>query len=88
MKRPKLSQELLTLAVLTVITVFTWIGLEVFRTLSHADPVKIPQDQLEPLEPNLDLKVIENLSQKETVAIEELNLTSPPLTATINEGLR
>lgn len=88
MKRPKLSRELLTLAILTVMTVFTWMSFEIYRTLSYPAPLKIPQEQLEPLEPKLNLKVIEDLTKKETVSLEELNLTPPPSVATMNEGLR
>lgn len=76
MKKAKFSRDWLILAILTVLTVFTWIGFDVYWALTRPTPPKVPADQLLPLDPKLEIKVLENLSQKEIIGKEELVL--PP----------
>lgn len=77
MKHQKLSRELLLLTILTVISVFTWISLDVYRALTHPPAPKVSAAQLAPLNPKLDTKVLEDLSQKANFNKEEFSFPLP-----------
>jgi len=68
----KISREVLFLAIFTTITVFTWIGLEVYQTISERKELKVLESQLKPLNPTLDTKVIENLKKRKVYSFEEV----------------
>ena len=74
MKKSKIPREIFFLAVFTAITVFTWIGLEVYQTLSKKKTPKIIQSQLKPLDPNLDTEVIEGLKKRKLFGFQEVEI--------------
>lgn len=74
MKETRISREILLLAIFTTITVFTWIGLDVYRAFSKKETPEIIQSQLEPLDPNLDKQVIEDLKKRKLFGFEEVEL--------------
>lgn len=45
-------------------TVATWLAFDAFRAWKKQDIPQILQEQIEPLNPQLDLKVLENLSTR------------------------
>ncbi|MDO8551532.1 MAG: hypothetical protein Q7S03_02530 [bacterium] len=73
MKTQRVSSQFLALAVLTFLTVFTWIGFDVYRTLKKPLELQVPKDQLSPLDPTLKTIVIDNLSKREVVDPSEYN---------------
>ena len=80
MKRPKISRDLFFLSILTVITTLTWIILDTYRAFSKIEIPKVLQEQIEPLNPELESKVFEDLSKR--LLIEEGVLVLPTITPT------
>lgn len=62
MKKAVLARDLFLVAILTVMTVFLWIGLDTYRALNKKEVPKILQKQIEPLNPELDQQTLKNLS--------------------------
>jgi len=79
MKEFRLGKEALILAIMTLITAMTWVGLEVYRVSIKTTIPKITQEQMRSLDPSLDTKVIEDLKADLSFSDEELNLSSLPL---------
>lgn len=90
MKPEKLSRDLLVLAILTVITTFTWISLDLYRVLTRPQAPQVPSSHLEPLNPKLETKIIDSLSQKPAFQKEEFIpiqiLPTPGETETTESG--
>lgn len=72
MKKKKLDKNLMVLSLLSVITIFSWISLEVYHTLERPQPPSVPKEQLEPLDPKLTTEVVENLKQREIFSREDV----------------
>ena len=64
MKKPK-QPSYMTLAILTVITVFFWIIFSVLRLLQKPVETKVPSEILEPISPTLDLETLDSLRSSE-----------------------
>jgi hypothetical protein len=62
MKKRRLSKDILILAILSLITVLTWIGLDLHRILFKEEELYVPPQQLEPLNPEIDQEIINQLS--------------------------
>ncbi|PIS09307.1 hypothetical protein COT75_02260 [Candidatus Beckwithbacteria bacterium CG10_big_fil_rev_8_21_14_0_10_34_10] len=70
------GKGLLNLVVLTTLAFLTWVGFDIYRSSKKSS---IPADikkQIEPLDPNFDLKTLESL--KERKQIKEKDLQSVP----------
>jgi len=80
MKRPKISRDLFFLSILTVITTLTWISLDTYRAFTKAEVPKVLQEQISPLNPELESKVFEDLSKR--LKIKEGVLVLPTITPT------
>lgn len=74
MKKTRIPREILLLAIFTAITVFTWIGLDVYRAFSKKETLKIIESQLKPLDPNLDSQVIEDLKKRKLFRPQEVEV--------------
>ncbi len=61
-----------TLAILTTFTLIVWIAVESYLRLNAKDLSSIPQNVLEPLNPNLDTKILDQISKKLYFNEEEL----------------
>ncbi len=79
MKEFKLGKDALILAIMTLITAMTWVGLEVYRVSVKTTIPKITQEQMQSLNPSLDVKAIEDLKTNLSFSDEELNSSSLPL---------
>jgi hypothetical protein len=75
MKRSYFSRNLLIILILTAITVFVWIGIETYQILTRQEFPKVVQKQLEPLDPAIDTKTIEDLSNKKNYLKEDLGMS-------------
>jgi len=73
MKGLKLGKDVLIMSIMTLITVFTWTGFEVYRTYSRTTITKVTQEQMSSLNPVLKTEVIETLKANLTFPEEELN---------------
>ena len=72
-KKQTLNQDILTLSILTLFTVLTWIALDVFRAWRKTTIPKVLEEQLKPLNPNFDTETLEGLKQKLSISEKELN---------------
>ncbi len=79
MKEFKLGKDALILAIMTLITAMTWVGLEVYRVSVKTTIPKITQEQMQSLNQSLDVKAIEDLKTNLSFSDEELNSSSLPL---------
>lgn len=79
MKEFRLGKDALILAIMTLITAMTWVGLEVYRVSIKTTIPKITQEQMQSMDSSLDTKVIEDLKADLSFSDEELNLSSLPL---------
>lgn len=87
MKRSYFSRNLLVILILTAITIFVWIGIETYQILTRKEYPAVVKEQLEPLDPAIDKKIIEDLSNKknylkEDLGISELETPIPSLSVT------
>jgi len=69
----KLGKDALIFSVLTLITVLTWIGFEVYRTATKTTIPEVTQRQMAPLEPKIKKETINQLRENLWFAEEELN---------------
>lgn len=53
-----------TTAVLTLITIFFWAGFEIFRSLTVKPSPVVAQEIVSPLDPTLDTKTLDSISQR------------------------
>lgn len=63
MKRSKLP-SLVAVLILTLITAVMWVGLSVYRALSLKPAESVPQEILQPLDPNLDSDTLGKIQSK------------------------
>lgn len=64
MKKQSVSKDFLFLSVLTVITVAVWIAIDVYYALNKSEVSKIHQKQIEPLNPEIDISVLDKLEKQ------------------------
>lgn len=78
MKKLQLGKDALTLAILTLITVLTWIGFDLYRTLTKTEIPRVLQQQIAPLNPKVEVTTLEGLQQRTSFTQEELNQVTVP----------
>ncbi|OGV93823.1 hypothetical protein A3B57_01455 [Microgenomates group bacterium RIFCSPLOWO2_01_FULL_47_10] len=76
----KLKFELLRFGVLLLVVALFWIGIELFSTYTTSVEPVAYQKYLEPLNPTLDLDMLENLAAR-TVPIDEFTPVAAPTTS-------
>lgn len=64
MKQKNKLPGLVTIAILTVITVIFWTGLEVFRELTVKPEPTVAAEILAPLNPNLDVDSLNKIQKR------------------------
>ncbi len=57
----KFGRRALFFSILTLITILTWIGFEVYRTAIKTTIPKVAQEQMKSLNPKINLETIESL---------------------------
>jgi hypothetical protein len=67
-----LNQDLLNLLIITTVTVFIWIGFDVYRALHQASKISVPKDKLTPLEQNFNKDVLESLKKRKYIDKKDL----------------
>lgn len=66
-----LNRDLLKLAILTLITVMTWAGFDIYRAFHQVEIPQVLKRQIQPLNPQLDKKILEDLQEREFITREE-----------------
>lgn len=74
MKKPKLGKDALTLSIMTLITVLTWIGFAIYRTTIRSTITQATQEQMKPLDPKINKQTLESLKNNRSFSQEELDL--------------
>lgn len=72
------KKEFLLLSIMTFITVVLWTGFEVYHTHQASTVPNLLLEQIEPLDPQLETKIIEKLKDRLT----EENLSIAPVSTT------
>lgn len=78
MKKLQLGRDALVLSILSLITVLTWIGFDVYRALTKTEIPQILQRQLTPLDPKIPAVTFQNLEQRVSFTQEELSQITVP----------
>lgn len=73
MKKFQLGKDALVLAVLTLITVLTWMGFDIYRTLTKTEIPRVIQKQIAPLDSRIPVTTMEGLEQRTSFTQEELS---------------
>ena len=71
--RKKTPKLFVTLSLLSTLTVFSWIGIEIYHSFKKTTIPSLLQKDLEPLNPTLDTDTLESLSQRTHLSEAELN---------------
>lgn len=87
MKKLQLGKDALRLAILTLITVLTWIGFDVYRILTKVEVPRILQRQIAPLDPKISVATLEGLEQRASFTQEELSEVVIPASEELLEEL-
>ena len=61
---------------MTLLTVLTWIGFEIYRTATKTTIPRVTQEQMKPLDPKIKKEVIEKLRKNLWFSEEELLIVS------------
>lgn len=67
----KKSSSLVTISIITVVTLFIWIGVEGFQRFTKKDLKTVPSEILNPLSPTLDRAVFETIRSKKILSPQE-----------------
>ena len=65
--------NLYRLAMFSFITVIAWIGFEIYRSYNKPKPTKVIQQQIEAVNPNLDLDIIGELQNRTHLSLSDLS---------------
>ncbi len=73
MKEKRLiSKDLLNLLIITTITIFIWIGFDIYRALHGASKISVPKEKLTPVEQNFNKDVLESLKTRKYLDKKDL----------------
>ncbi|MGB9707671.1 MAG: hypothetical protein ACPL1D_02885 [Microgenomates group bacterium] len=75
----KLGKDALIFSVITLITVLTWIGFEIYFVATKTTIPKVTQEQMAPLNPKIKKETIEQLKANLWFSEEELNTFNFPV---------
>lgn len=78
----KKPPRILSLAILTVITVFAWIGFDVYRALMTKPAPEVPSEILSPISPQLDIELLSSLEQR-VFEVPKTGIQSTPVPTSI-----
>ena len=72
-KKKAQHQDIFIIAILSLLTTLAWIGFNAYHSFISKKETTIDKKILKPLNPNIDLKIIEQLQKKEFLSQEEIN---------------
>lgn len=87
MKKFKLGKDLLTLTIITLLAVITWIAVEIWLIATETTITKVTREQMLPINPQINAQIIESLKSNFTLSDEEIEelISNPPATAVSDE---
>ncbi len=86
MDQPKFGKNILIISIMTLITVFIWIGYEVYHAYTATTVPTVVRELIQPLNPSIDEAIIENIKEKYQIPTEELEVVTQPLPSPSPEG--
>lgn len=86
MDQLKFGRNILIISITTMITVFVWIGFEVYHAYTATTIPTVVRELIQPLNPNIDTAVIEDIKEKYQIPTEELEMVTQPLPSPSPEG--
>lgn len=63
-KKTKINRDLLLVSILTLITILTWIGMGVYRSLTKREIPEVMEKQLLPLTPEIKTEAFDHLENR------------------------
>lgn len=79
MKKFKLGKDALILSIITLLTVLTWIGFDVYRAAHQTTITKVTEEQMVSLDPKIKTETLESLKSNLSFSEEELKTTTTPM---------
>lgn len=73
----KLNRDLFNLSIMTLITVLTWAGFDVYRAFHQTEIPQVLEQQIQPLDPQLEKEVLANLKERDFISKEEAKSNLP-----------
>lgn len=71
------KRDLFYLSIMSLLTVLTWLGFDVYRAYRRVQIPQVLKKQIQPLDPNLDTQVLSSLSQRQYKNREDLSVSTP-----------
>lgn len=65
------TRRTLQIAIVTTVTVFAWLGFDVYRTLTKKVESKVLKEQMAPLNPNINLSILDKLKNRTSPTNED-----------------
>lgn len=81
----KFGKNILVISLMTLLTVFSWIGFEVYRAYTKTTIPLIIKKLITPLTPAIDETVLIDIEEKYQPSTEEINVVSAPLSSPTSE---
>lgn len=76
----ELGKDALIMAIMTLITILTWVGFDIYWAVKKTTIPKATQAQMAPLNPTINPKIINDLKDNLSFNEETLDIvTNPPL---------
>lgn len=69
-----LRHDALNLAIMTLITVLTWAGFDIYQAYRQVEIPQVLQRQISPLNPNLDPQIFASLKERRFISREEFQV--------------
>lgn len=74
----KLGKNALFLSLISLLTVISWVGFEVYKTSNKTTITKVTKKQMAPINPNIKTTVFEKIEKNLSLSEEELNTITTP----------
>ncbi len=78
----KLGKNALFLTIISLLTVMSWVGFEVYEAINKTTIAKVTKEQMAPINPLIKNDVFENLEKNFSLSEEEMNLVESTPEAT------
>ena len=71
-KKTKINQDLFVLSLLTLLAIGTWVGSDAYHRFIAKQAITVPENLLTPLEPKINMEVLDQLEEKKQLSEEEI----------------
>jgi hypothetical protein len=72
MKKFEMGKDALTLSIMTLITILTWVGFDIYRAYSKSTIPQVTREQMKTLNPEIKRSVVDSLKGNLSFSQEEL----------------